>query len=416
MHLLPGTTAVRLLIYEPDPSGHHFAYVRRLVDAATPLVHRTLLATTSKALASVEFKAFLSDRCGVLEARSIAHGLPLGIAASAAARAAGLLRSIRTLRPDFVYVPYADGVTQLLALVNRFPAAYLLRRVASAALMMRGSFAYPRSSLFSSVQAEATLATLSRAPWNGIDLIDPIAYEYLRHARPHIASRIRLVPDPVEPTPNMSSREARVQLSLPTDALLVGCVGGLDERKGIHLLLQALRQTRLPDDVHLVLAGQLSPPVRQQLESLPGSCLPRRRIHLRDRHIPSAELQTYLVAFNLVCTPYPRHIGSASIVIRAAAACRPVLGSDFGWSGRIIPQFGLGWTCDSRFPSAIAHALERVLPLVETHRPDHAARRFLEFHSEANFRAMFANRIRSHLSLCPEPVLQWASVEPCHLT
>ncbi len=50
-----------------------------------------------------------------------------------------------------------------------------------------------------------------------------------------------------------SQQEARKFLQLPAQVRLIGCSGRLERVKGQHILIDALR--RLPDDVHLALAG-----------------------------------------------------------------------------------------------------------------------------------------------------------------
>ncbi len=60
---------------------------------------------------------------------------------------------------------------------------------------------------------------------------------------------------------------------------------------------------------------------------------------------------------DVIAAVYPQHTGSASIVIRAAAAGRPVLGSDYGWIGRTIEKHGLGLACRPSDESSILRGI-----------------------------------------------------------
>ena len=106
-----------------------------------------------------------------------------------------------------------------------------------------------------------------------------------------------------------------------------------------------------------------------------------------DRFLDTADFAAAIGAMDVVATPYPRHIGSASIVIRAAAAGRPVLGGTFGWIGWAVTRFGLGRTVDVADPDAFAAALAQSLEESSHYRPSSAARRFVEFHTPDNYHA-----------------------------
>ncbi|HMB95735.1 MAG TPA: hypothetical protein VKK61_06815, partial [Tepidisphaeraceae bacterium] len=119
-----------------------------------------------------------------------------------------------------------------------------------------------------------------------------------------------------------------------------------------------------------------------------------------------------LTAMDVVGAIYPRHIGSASIAIRAAAARRPVLAHHFGWLGEIVPRFDLGWTCDATNPLELQQAIAISLRRAADFHPSEAAERFVAFHSIENFRAHWTAEIRRHLNLQQSPDLrtwQWAN-------
>jgi glycosyltransferase involved in cell wall biosynthesis len=157
------------------------------------------------------------------------------------------------------------------------------------------------------------------------------------------------------------------------------------------------------------LAGKLSPGVRAILEALPEGV--RARIHAPDRFLDDDAFDASIAAMDLVCTPYPDHVGSASIVIRAAAAKRPVLGADTGWMQATIPRFRLGRTVTVRDPDALARTLAAALDDARDHVPHRAADAFVRFHSHENFAACWTARIRERLGRQQAPGrMDWLEV------
>jgi hypothetical protein len=108
-------------------------------------------------------------------------------------------------------------------------------------------------------------------------------------------------------------------------------------------------------------------------------------------------------------------MGSSSFVIRAAAARRPVLADDFGWTSWTIRRFGLGWCVDIWNESAYADALRGAIEQAATKTFSPAAERFVRFHLAENFKAHWTARLRERLGLPQDPNLltwQWVLDEP----
>jgi hypothetical protein len=115
---------------------------------------------------------------------------------------------------------------------------------------------------------------------------------------------------------------------------------------------------------------------------------------------------------DLVCTPYPRHVGSASIVIRAAGARRPVIGSSFGWVKWAIERFSLGRTCDVENIPALAGTLESGLESAGDFVLSPKAERWVRYHTPENFALTWTVRLRQRLGLAAAPALHsWDWVE-----
>ncbi len=201
----------------------------------------------------------------------------------------------------------------------------------------------------------------------------------------------------MEDWPDVDRHEARRRLGLADDGPWLGCVGAIDTRKGIDLLLAAFKAAALPASARLFLGGQHHPYIRELLETEYADLVRAQRIVRLDRYLTVAELGDAIASMDLVCTPYARQIALASIVLRAAAARRPVLATDFGWCGRVVPAFQLGWTCNVQNTSEFAHAIAARLEQAAEWQRSPAAEQLVKFHSPQNFAAAFTARLCERL-------------------
>jgi glycosyltransferase involved in cell wall biosynthesis len=249
---------------------------------------------------------------------------------------------------------------------------------------------------------------LPRANWHVLHFLDPITFDIIENAYPEDANRFRLMPDPVEHVSQIAPVEARRRLELPTDGRLVGCVGVLTERKGVDLLLKAFRRAKLGEGDRLLLAGPMNDVVRGQVESECGELLRSGRVLTIDRPLGVDEVMLAVMACDLVSVPNPHQLGSSSLVIRSAAAQRPVLASDFGWMRWAMSRFALGWLVNVRDTEAFARGLRVGLDEAAEMKQLPSAKRFVQFHGAGNFKAHWTARLRERLRLTrDERYLPW---------
>jgi glycosyltransferase involved in cell wall biosynthesis len=403
--------SMRVLIFEPDHTGHHLTYVRLLIESLLPLRVDVTLSLGQQAFGSVEFEQQVKQFEGRLKFDRLpvlVQGQPIKFMC---ANSANFLETVRRVAPDHVMVPYADGLTQGLGLRRVWFGGKLPRSMTSEALMMRGAFAYPRSRWRQRASALFSLWTTDLSPWDRLHLLDPIPYDMVQNRGGGLAARAHLIPDPVPP-PRVTDRvQARQMLGLATAGRYLGCAGVLDERKGIDKLIRAAASAKLGDDDRLLLLGSLSPGIRQLLNTEYSGLVNSGRIVVLDRYATDLEFEAAITAMDLVCTTYPRHTGSVSIAIRAAAAGRAVLASDWGWLGLVVPRFGLGWTCDATSVESLIQAIPTALDRAASFTLSDAGRRFVEFHSIRNFQACWTHLLRQKMGSPPESQMrtwQWA--------
>ena len=415
---------LRLLIFEPNPTGHRLQHVRLLLDAASSLPVAPVLALSRGAPATQEFAVHLAPalasdgRAGGGPAVEVDASLDVPDGAGRSPVSAGLAHlrllhgAVAQHRPDHVYVPYADGLAQLAGVAQALgrsplrPARGAPRPVAEA-LLMRGRFAYPADSPLRGAKSRVWLAATAASPFDVLHHLDPIPYEAIRRRGGHLAAKSRIIPEPVEPLRDIGRVAARRRLSLPEGGRYVGCVGRLDRRKGIDLLLAAFaaadRAGRIGPGDRLLLMGRAEPQIAALLAGEHAALVAAGRIVVIDRYVDEAELEAGVCALDVVATLYPQHIGSSGVVVRAAAAGRATLGSDYGWVGMAVDRFGLGRTCRASDTPAVAAALADLLDESGRFALPPLGRRFVEFHTAANYAAHWTAALRERLGLPPDP-------------
>jgi glycosyltransferase involved in cell wall biosynthesis len=394
---------VRTLIVEPDLAGHHAPYLVHMIEALAELGVQTTVAVPTDTYDRVEYKVHLHAVRDKADFQCVIDADARSMAGAAYSKDAAIRSAIRRFEPDHLLVPYIDGVTQVATLRGAAGVPSIPRSLFSEGLLFRGGFAYNGLSTRARLQHSVSRRLLSLSPWSVVHFLDPLPFDDVCRRDDRLSARARLMPDPVEPVAHMSRDEARRALGLAADGRYVVLAGSIDRRKGADLLLHAFLRARLTSNDRLLLAGPVVPEIRALLAGEFEPMIAAKRIVVLDRHLPIQQLMHAIVAADLVCVPYHNHIGSASILIRAVAAERPVLSSTFGWVGYVTPRFGLGWSCNVLQGEELAHALGSALDRAGSWQRGDAGQRFAEFHSVANFRAHWTSALRDRLGLPEHP-------------
>lgn len=391
---------MRVLIFEPGVMGHRLHHVRQMIDAFAELPVEIVAAVAESAPASPEFAAHLSDVDAGVRWDAALRGSQGGFANRASHAVRQLRETIERHRPDRVYVPSGDGLSQMLGAVRMVGLKALPKDVACEAMLLRGTICYPHESKKTALKARLSWMTAKRAPWETLHLLDPLVWDYVRANEPKLAARCDLMPDPVEVPTRDDKRAARRELGIAEDGRYLAVVGLINNRKGCDKLIEAFAAARLESDDRLLLAGVIDSETKPILAREPAASLVRSgRIVCIDRTLSQPELLVAIEAAELIVAFYPRHVGSASLAIRAAAQKRLVLASNYGWAGVIVPKFHLGTTIDSEDTATMPRAIETALREGATFQQSAAGERFVAFHRAENFRAHWTDGARRALGL-----------------
>ncbi|AFY93870.1 glycosyltransferase family 4 protein [Chamaesiphon minutus] len=173
--------------------------------------------------------------------------------------------------------------------------------------------------------------------------------EYLGVEGQKITVKPYLVPDPQTLSSRLLTATATVDLQLPSPIFLY--VGRLEERKGVHLLLQACHLLRQQScQFSLAIAGR-----GPQQDELQAYC------HSHDLDdcvewlgwIDYRQLGAYFQQADILVFPSLEDIWGM-VTLEAMAFGKPVLASKWAGSSELIVDGQNGWLCDPHDPTAMA--------------------------------------------------------------
>lgn len=167
--------------------------------------------------------------------------------------------------------------------------------------------------------------------------------------------RLRLIRGGVDPSVIRAARPIdRGSLGLPADAKMVFWAGRLDPVKGLHLLIDAIRQ--LDDShVHLCLAGD--GPLRESLERQVVACGIARRVHFLG---PRQDVASLLKAADVFAFP-SRTEGLPNALLEAMAAGCAIVATDVPGNRDLIEHDRTGLLVPYNDTQALTQAIRRGL-------------------------------------------------------
>lgn len=352
----------RLALFEPYTGGHHPEHLYHLATNWDESWGWLEIATPRK---NAEAIGGLADLLRGNEERKVRlHAIPETTATGVSLLYEyhkRLRRYIEERPISHVLLMHIDRLQLSLALDLRFRKSVQL-----SGLLFRPNFHYSSFSTASTRLLEAARdfrkkillkAVLKNPHLHTIFSLDPFCVPTLQTWSPRV--HVRALPDPIPP---FSESETSVQDSVTQEGRkTILLFGKLAARKGILQLLEACQQLPPPvaTNLHLLLAGELQDDVREKAQLYITRIQERSplSVTLVDQFIPYSDCYSYFQQADLILLPYQRHMGMSGILVRAAAARRPVLSQEYGLMGKMVTHHSLGWTADTSSPDAIADAI-----------------------------------------------------------
>lgn len=402
---------MRVLIYEPQYVGHNLAYVNYLATRLIEMGCEAHLVTSQQAMQTEEFSNHLGHLCPKLICtgidgfvrRSTGRGISVNAIQGTRSLVRGLRCGLEQVEPNHVFIPCGNPLAHWMG----FPISVsrLLKRkgIEAEIVLLFGKYAYAHRGLKSFLKEKLALAALANGPWTRVHHILPRAVRTISSFSRGLALRTRWLPDPIDPPLVMTRSEARKLLGIPQEGRIVALVGLIERRKGVVELLDAFQRSlgKLDNNDRVLLAGKSTDEVRDMLGNRFRSLVLSGRLISLDRHLTRHELWGACYASDVVTTPYPNHVYSASIVIRAAAANRPVLANAVGWMGDTIQKYSLGTICNTNDIQQFAVKLVNCLAAAQAYTLNEQAEQFVAMHSEVHFANRLTQRLCERMNLCP---------------
>ncbi len=394
---------MRLMFYAPQHTGHHFAYLARMLPGFIELPVEIIVATTPQALESNEYARTLAPLAGSIRIETCCTPPPRRPLRNARHRYAELIQAIRTLKPDHVAVSYADGIWDhafLSTVTGRRPWP---RELPVEGWIYRGRFGELQDRRWKSfLRRRMFRELLRRGVFHKLHLHHEILYEFASEAATGTTTSVVLAPDPILIKPPMTPQAARRELGLPTDGVWIGTAGMIAPFKGSVLFLEAFRircEQNAQPSARALLAGPHDEEIRTMLRREPyRSWVAEGRIVSLDRFLNEDEMYAAAAAVNVVVSPYPQHQNRSSIILWAAAAGRPSVASDESNVGYVIRKERLGTACKVHDPALINDAVTATLSTPWTEEDAQRVRRYAEFHRIENYQRISSQLVRERLN------------------
>jgi glycosyltransferase involved in cell wall biosynthesis len=273
-----------------------------------------------------------------------------------------LCRYAESVNASHCLIMYLDSFQTPLALKAKAPCP--VSGIYFRPTFHYGSLTHYRPSLKDKIQQwrerMALPRVLSHPQLQTIFCLDPFVVKPLNNFK----SKVKAVhlPDPVQiyNYPEDTVTRLRETLGIQPNRLVFLMFGALDGRKGIHQLLEAI--LKLPSELGqrlcLLFVGPIKPQDKQQmLDKIPQVYNTDAQIVIHDAFVPDHEIQPFFQLADVILVLYQRHVGMSGVLVRAATASKPVLGSNYGLMGEVTQRHSLGLVLDATMPTEITQGL-----------------------------------------------------------
>jgi glycosyltransferase involved in cell wall biosynthesis len=323
---------------EPFADGHRMEYVRRFVEAVSPL-DAVILSTGRASFDSPTLRSIVAVRGKGIRVQELAK--PAGSFLRAVCSRLGHqlrfwseFRAYFRSQPDtseHVFVPYLDYCAYGIGLLG---SPFGGRPFSG--LVMRPNFHWrafgvqaPRPT-FGWLRRRAFLRLLKHPSLQQLLVIDPTLFAWIQEQQPPGYGKVLYYEDPADLAELPAPMRARAHFGIGPEARVILVYGSLDTRKNIRGLLDFLASRTCPPEVRVLLVGKQSPEVRGLLRA-PG--VPVDRIIAADRYVDKAEEALAFAAADWVWLAYKDFYGPSGVLAQAAQAGRRVLHNGLGIIG-----------------------------------------------------------------------------------
>ena len=220
--------------------------------------------------------------------------------------------------------------------------------------------------------------------------LDPFATDYI--LKNWNTEKVKFLPDPVQLYPTTKTKsEVKISLGIDESKTVFLIFGFLDSRKGIADVMKAIGKIsgETSQKGCLLIVG----PWEENERKLFNIQLPKIQqttnfqIVVKDGFVKDEDIQQYFKVADYAFALYNKHFGMSAIMVRAAAAQKPLISSNFGLIGKIVVENELGITIDNDLKEKLEMLLnneisignkEKMRAFAELNQADNYAKVILE--------------------------------------
>ena len=220
--------------------------------------------------------------------------------------------------------------------------------------------------------------------------LDPFATDYI--LKNWNTEKVKFLPDPVQLYPTTKTKsEVKTSLGIDESKTVFLIFGFLDSRKGIADVMKAIGKIsgETSQKGCLLIVG----PWEENERKLFNIQLPKIQqttnfqIVVKDSFVKDEDIQQYFKVADYAFALYNKHFGMSAIMVRAAAAQKPLISSNFGLIGKIVVENELGITIDNDLKEKLEMLLnneisignkEKMRAFAELNQADNYAKVILE--------------------------------------
>jgi glycosyltransferase involved in cell wall biosynthesis len=364
---------MKLLVVEPEATGHHMSlYTRLIVEAARRRGWQLHILTTKEAIVHPSFRLVEDVAEGELTVhlmstvkKAKSNG-SISLLVNQLEQFIAIYKGFRALPsgviPDFIYFVNLDHCDKIISLLGspfaNFPFSGMMMNLNFHRLKMRIGPAGRSDRLYAWLfQRMLKLPTLKK-----VAVIDEAFLEYAGREKGNLYQKLHFVPDPGEVRGNETREQARKALSFKPESFVILVYGSLTLRKGIHELLSAIKKSNR-SLVTVLLAGTPDEEVQKMLcepsvQALVRSDQLNVQIGFHDIH---QEFRVFRAADAVWVGYVGNFTGSSGVFYQAGSLGIPVLASSNGLLGWLVRRHQNGLCCDPNDNESVNAAINSLL-------------------------------------------------------
>lgn len=368
----------RVLLFDTILDGHHPAYLIHLIGYYSTQPDVELIVATGEEFQSNFAKRQTSEQ--LLWGENVRF-YPIDQVTIQALHASPIyLRSIREWNMLVDMVSELQVSHAMLMYVDYFPLGVLLGK--KSPVPVSGiSFRPPQKmqGLFDFIKRKLWQAMLSSGQIDQVFSIVHAAVPVMKKVSAY--SKVTPLADPVVHLPLTAQQKSdfRLNCDIAKNKKVFLNFGQLDQRKGIEAFVAACKLLSPKDlsGICLLLAGPIELSYALELDVLFQEIPNLQVVKLYDYHnYPTVELCFDLA--DVVLVTYQDHLGMSSVLVRAALAGKPVIGTHVGTIGLTIQDYHLGLAIDPLDNVEFAEAIKSKIKTVPMKQADLAQQNSVE--------------------------------------